>query len=199
MKLILIFIFFTTYVHAKCSFKCSSGDFDCYKKLSECRKKTKKPKNTYTKIPYYSRKKYDHWIDEDRDCQKTRSEILIRDSLSKVKFYKRKRCNVKSGKWKCPLTGRTYTSAKKVSIDHLVPLKHAHYKGAYKWSYSKKRKFANDPSNLLVTQMKANKDKGHKGPVKWKPYHKPSWCMYCLLYTSPSPRDATLSRMPSSA
>ena len=24
-------------------------------------------------------------------------------------------------------------------------------------------------------------------------------CMICLLYTSPSPRDATLSRMPSSA
>ena len=25
------------------------------------------------------------------------------------------------------------------------------------------------------------------------------WCLCCLLYTSPSPRDATLSRMPSSA
>ena len=25
------------------------------------------------------------------------------------------------------------------------------------------------------------------------------WCVACLLYTSPSPRDATLSRMPSSA
>ena len=25
------------------------------------------------------------------------------------------------------------------------------------------------------------------------------WCRDCLLYTSPSPRDATLSRMPSSA
>ena len=25
------------------------------------------------------------------------------------------------------------------------------------------------------------------------------WAMRCLLYTSPSPRDATLSRMPSSA
>ena len=24
-------------------------------------------------------------------------------------------------------------------------------------------------------------------------------CIFCLLYTSPSPRDATLSRMPSSA
>ena len=26
-----------------------------------------------------------------------------------------------------------------------------------------------------------------------------TWCMYCLLYTSPSPRDGLLSRMPSSA
>ena len=25
------------------------------------------------------------------------------------------------------------------------------------------------------------------------------WCMGCLLYTSPSPRDGLLSRMPSSA
>ena len=29
-------------------------------------------------------------------------------------------------------------------------------------------------------------------------YHE-HWDMLCLLYTSPSPRDATLSRMPSSA
>jgi len=27
----------------------------------------------------------------------------------------------------------------------------------------------------------------------------PTWVDICLLYTSPSPRDATLSRMPSSA
>ena len=32
----------------------------------------------------------------------------------------------------------------------------------------------------------------HKGVVRWQ-------CHTCLLYTSPSPRDATLSRMPSSA
>ena len=35
-----------------------------------------------------------------------------------------------------------------------------------------------------------------------KPEHQPfqtSWSTVCLLYTSPSPRDATLSRMPSSA
>ena len=28
---------------------------------------------------------------------------------------------------------------------------------------------------------------------------KPSWLKVCLLYTSPSPRDSNLSRMPSSA
>ena len=31
------------------------------------------------------------------------------------------------------------------------------------------------------------------------PYQRPEWPSICLLYTSPSPRDATLSRMPSSA
>ena len=29
--------------------------------------------------------------------------------------------------------------------------------------------------------------------------NRPDWCISCLLYTSPSPRDATLSRMPYSA
>ena len=33
-------------------------------------------------------------------------------------------------------------------------------------------------------------------PPKWQ---KPTVTNFCLLYTSPSPRDATLSRLPSSA
>ena len=44
------------------------------------------------------------------------------------------------------------------------------------------------------------------GPKKWRPYRiaiksRPEHMVIngCLLYTSPSPRDATLSRMPSSA
>ena len=36
------------------------------------------------------------------------------------------------------------------------------------------------------------------GVLKWS-HHLGHWSMVCLLYTSPSPRDATLSRMPSSA
>ena len=45
---------------------------------------------------------------------------------------------------------------------------------------------------------------GHKSRESVKDYERQFWChdIYhgtCLLYTSPSPRDATLSRMPSSA
>ena len=35
--------------------------------------------------------------------------------------------------------------------------------------------------------------------IEIKDEYKFGWSSYCLLYTSPSPRDATLSRMPSSA
>ena len=35
--------------------------------------------------------------------------------------------------------------------------------------------------------------------VKYKGYEEPEWSRDCLLYTSPSPRDGLLSRMPSSA
>ena len=40
--------------------------------------------------------------------------------------------------------------------------------------------------------------RGEQGVLLVRPYTN-DICAHCLLYTSPSPRDATLSRMPSSA
>ena len=40
---------------------------------------------------------------------------------------------------------------------------------------------------------------GYPQPVLQQPHLNPNNPFTCLLYTSPSPRDATLSRMPSSA
>ena len=50
-----------------------------------------------------------------------------------------------------------------------------------------------DDVPLVVPEVNAGAIKGHKGIIA-----SPN-CSTCLLYTSPSPRDATLSRMPSSA
>ena len=37
------------------------------------------------------------------------------------------------------------------------------------------------------------------GKIKWESYDQNKKIWFCLLYTSPSPRDRTRSRMPSSA
>ena len=73
--------------------------------------------------PKYNRKKYRHWIDEDRDCQNTRNEVLIQESLDPVTYKSSKGCRVSSRKWYGSLTGKTFTNPRQLDIDHFVPLK----------------------------------------------------------------------------
>jgi len=39
-----------------------------------------------TTIPAYDRSQWQHWIDSDQDCQNTRHELLLRESLEPVTF-----------------------------------------------------------------------------------------------------------------
>ena len=120
----------------------------------------------------YNRKKWKHWIDANRDCQNTRNEVLIRDSLLPVRFYSRKKCRVKSGKWKCFYTNRIFTNPRLLDIDHVVPLAEAYRSGGYLWKGPKKKQFANDLSNkyhLLAVYRRVNRAKRDKDPALWLP------------------------------
>lgn len=129
-------------------------------------------------IPKYERKDYKHWLDIDRDCQNTRQEILISRSLEKVVFKNKKKCTVVDGKWEDYYFPQIHTKAKEVDIDHLIPLQHAHYAGAYLWSSKKKKEFANDPENLVITEKIYNRQKGAKAIHEWVPVHKEYACKY---------------------
>ncbi len=117
----------------------------------------------------YNRDDWGGWIDADGDCQDTRAEILIRDSLQPVLFRAGRECSVSSGLWRLPYTRGTLTNARKLDIDHIIPLKWAHGHGGDRWSVDQKRTFANDPDNLLATSSSANRSKGAKGPDQWMP------------------------------
>jgi uncharacterized protein DUF1524 len=132
----------------------------------------------------YKRSDWPHWADLDGDCQNTRVETLLRDSVGLIAFRSGKLCKVVLGHWVGPYTGETIYATMKVDIDHIVPLKHAHLNGGENWSRSKKKKFANDPENLLATTASANRSKGFKGPDEWMPplefYH----CEYIERWTA---------------
>ena len=67
----------------------------------------------------YNRTDWPHWIDEDKDCQNTRAEILIYHSAIPVTFQKDNHCTVKSGRWTGVYTGQVFTNASDIDIDHI--------------------------------------------------------------------------------
>lgn len=131
----------------------------------------------------YNRKDWPHWIDLDGDCQNTRQELLIATSKVSVQFKDSRHCTVIYGKWYEFYTGKTFTKASDVDIDHIVPLAHAHRHGADKWTKAQRRTFANDFENLLVVSDSANRSKSDQAPNEWLPPLKSNWCEYGKRWT----------------
>lgn len=126
----------------------------------------------------YNRKDYKHWVDEDKDCQNTRHEILIETSLVAPVYKTKRKCLVTLGKWYDPYSDQFYYSSKELDLDHLIPLKKAHSLGASFWSKEKKEAFANDPLNLILVNSSLNRQKGAKGPREWMPPNRSYHCIY---------------------
>ena len=134
-------------------------------------------------LPSYDRRDWKHWIDEDRDCQNTRHEVLIEESLKAVTFKSDKQCQVATGEWLAPFTGDTVTDGTKLDVDHMVPLKNAHDSGGWAWDKDKKAAYANEmgyADHLIAVTASANRKKGARGPEEWKPANQGYWCDYAI-------------------
>ena len=131
----------------------------------------------------YDCKHWGGWIDADRDCQNTRAEVLIDESLGPVGFTDGRECVVVSGRWLAPYTGIVIGSAGELDIDHMVPLANAHRSGGWAWTSQEKKDYANSQSfdgHLIAVTVSANRSKGARGPETWRPPDANQWCDYAI-------------------
>ncbi|WP_338495696.1 HNH endonuclease family protein [Streptomyces sp. SJL17-4] len=129
----------------------------------------------------YEREKFGRaWADVDGNGCGTRDDILKRD-LTGVRFTDG-RCKIASGTLTDdPYTGTTVRFVRgrsKVDIDHVVALSDAWQKGAGKWDGETRRRFANDPLNLLAVDASTNRRKSDGDAATWLPPNKAYRCTY---------------------
>lgn len=128
----------------------------------------------------YSRDAWKHWTDADKDCQDTRQEVLIEESVVPVKLSA-DGCRVESGKWLDPYSGQEFTNPADLDVDHLVPLAEAHASGGSAWNPDMRENYANDtgdPAHLVAVSASLNRQKGSKTIAEWLPPNAAAHCWY---------------------
>ncbi|WP_331461171.1 HNH endonuclease family protein [Micromonospora tarapacensis] len=128
----------------------------------------------------YSRDLFPHWITITGACN-TREQVLKRDGSNVVVNSS---CYPTSGSWYSPYDGVTRTNPADISVDHVVPLAEAWRSGAWAWSTSRRRTYANDlggPELWAVTGS-VNSSKGDRDPAAWKPPRTAFHCTYARAW-----------------
>lgn len=130
----------------------------------------------------YSRAKFTHWAEQGDTCD-TRETVLERDGADVARDAE---CRAVSGTWMSLYDGAVVTDAKKMDIDHVVPLAEGWRSGAARWDAARRKAFANDLTHpqLLAVTASSNRSKGDQGPDLWQPPERASWCQYGRAWTT---------------
>lgn len=132
----------------------------------------------------YDRELFEHWITIG-GCS-TRENVLIRDSLTPAQVDPFG-CRVVAGDWLSPFDGAMWENPADVDIDHVVALKEAWDSGAWAWTASQRRAFANDRTDhrtLRAVTDNVNQAKGDKDPSNWLPPLSSARCPYVADWLS---------------
>ena len=147
--------------------------------LEELNVKGRAPKTGYDRDLFGS-----PWSDVDRNGCDTRNDILARDLVSRTFDDSRERCVIIEGVLIDPYSGeriqflRGQVTSLAVQIDHVVSLSNAWQTGAFRWSEEKRKRFANDPLNLLAVKGALNAQKGDGDAATWLPPRRSYWCAF---------------------
>ncbi len=126
----------------------------------------------------YDRDLFEHWVDADHDGCTTRGEVLMAESETTAQVGED--CAV-TGSWRSVYDGVITTKPSSLDIDHVVPLKEAWDSGAWAWTSSGRRRFANDLGDwraLRAVTAASNRSKGDKDPAQWLPPLTSFHCTY---------------------
>lgn len=133
-------------------------------------------------VPVYRRAAFgDGWADLDRDGCDTRQQIVRRDVTG---WTAAPGCRITGGTLHDPYTGRTiaYRPGPALQVDHVYSLAAAWTGGAWRWTAPQRRRFANDPRNLLLVDGPTNETKSGLGPAAWSPDTDRGQCVYATAY-----------------
>ncbi|MFF1716550.1 DUF1524 domain-containing protein [Streptomyces sp. NPDC058268] len=135
----------------------------------------------------YDRDRFQHWSPA-RDfgwsappgCD-TREAALIRDGQHVTTGAG---CKVTGGRWFDPYTGATYTQARQLDLDHVVPLGEVWRSGADTWTDTRREQYANSPDVVMSVDRGENRAKGDKDPAHWQPDNRAYTCGYAIKWIS---------------
>jgi len=116
----------------------------------------------------------------------TRNDMLNQSLDGKTHRAGTHECVVLSGTFRDPYSGAQVDFVKErayeVQVDHVFPLAVAWDRGAAQWSLERRRDFANDPDNLVVTTRSVNQNKRARTPSSWLPTDAAGRCQYLRTF-----------------